>query len=391
MNIFENLPENINNFLNTKYERENAGEKIFSNLHKIMHFKNGCVFYINENLLKPVYTHNFSAEDTEKDNIKGLFKYSLKEPLLVNGCAFALLVISDEQKYTKNEQKIFKTCALLAANIIKEIELTDIMKMQVKALQDGIVEINGFNKVIQEQNKKILEADKIKNKFLSNVSHELRSPLNSIIGFSDMLMAEAFGKLNDKQKEYVNDIQIAGIHLLGMVNEILDISKIEAHAVRMNYSSFDVYLCLKEVLNILKPLYMKKQLIVANKVSEGTFITADYQKLQQIFFNLISNAIKFTPVSGKIEIFTKSSSKYLSIVVKDNGIGIALKNHRKIFKKFEQISPSTKEGMNSTGLGLTITKELVKLHNGKIILQSRINEGSSFIVKLPLKINCCHD
>lgn len=391
MNIFENLPENINNFLNTKYERENAGEKIFSNLHKIMHFKNGCVFYINENLLKPVYTHNFSAEDTEKDNIKGLFKYSLKEPLLVNGCAFALLVISDKQKYTKNEQKIFKTCALLAANIIKEIELTDIMKMQVKALQDGIVEINGFNKVIQEQNKKILEADKIKNKFLSNVSHELRSPLNSIIGFSDMLMAEAFGKLNDKQKEYVNDIQIAGIHLLGMVNEILDISKIEAHAVRMNYSSFDVYLCLKEVLNILKPLYMKKQLIVANKVSEGTFVTADYQKLQQIFFNLISNAIKFTPDSGKIEIFTKSSSKYLSIAVKDNGIGIALKNYRKIFKKFEQISPSTKEGMNSTGLGLTITKELVKLHNGKIILQSRINEGSSFIVKLPLKINCCHD
>ena len=308
MNIFENLPENINNFLNTKYERENAGEKIFSNLHKLMHFKNGCVFYINENLLKPVYTHNFSAEDTEKDNIKGLFKYFLKEPLLVNGCAFALLVISDEQKYTKNEQKIFKTCALLAANIIKEIELTDIMKMQVKALQDGIVEINGFNKVIQKQNKKILEADKIKNKFLSNVSHELRSPLNSIIGFSDMLMAEAFGKLNDKQKEYVNDIQIAGIHLLGMVNEILDISKIEAHAVRMNYSSFDVYLCLKEVLNILKPLYMKKQLIVANKVSEGTFVTADYQKLQQIFFNLISNAIKFTPDSGKIEIFTKSSS-----------------------------------------------------------------------------------
>ena len=385
MNAYRNLTENINKFLTEKYEEDDAGNKIFSNLQSILHFEKACIFYINEDKLTPIYTYNFSTDETDAINIKGLLQYSLNETLFVNNCPFAKLLITDDTPYTEEENNIFKTCSFITANIIKEIELKDIMKMQVKALQDGIVEINGFNKIIKEQNKKILEADKVKNKFLSNVSQELRSPLNSIIGFSDMLISEAFGNLNEKQKEYVKDIQIAGIHLLGMVNEILDISKIESHAVKMNYSTFDMNLCLTEVLNILKPLYLKKQIAINNRILPDTLIMADYQKLQQIFFNIVSNAIKFTSEGGKIEITAKSTKKYITVHIKDNGIGIASKHHKKIFKKFEQINPSSTEGMNSTGLGLTITKELVKMHNGTIKVESELTKGATFSIKLPIK------
>lgn len=386
MESYENLLDNINTFLNSKYEKETAGEKIFEHLKKILHFHNACIFYTNAETLTPVYSCNFETNDGNFtiNSIRGLKKHFLKETLLVNNCPLGIIVISDEKPYTADEKRVFKTCSAIISSIIKELELTDIMKLQVKALQDGIVEINGFNKIIKEQNKKILDADKVKNKFLSNISHELRSPLNSIIGFSDMLLTGAFGNLNKKQSEYITDIQTAGIHLLGMVNEVLDISKIESNAMKLNPSEFEIKRCLEEVLNILKPLYIKKNINIYNLLDDNTLINADYQKLQQIFFNIISNAIKFTGTNGIIKIYAKITPKYITISIEDNGIGIEEKDHVRIFKKFEQINSAQTENISSTGLGLTITKELVKLHNGRISLTSELNKGTIFNIKLPL-------
>lgn len=374
----------LNELICGKYDKTNAGEKIFGTLKKLVNFENGGIFYFNNEDLNPIYLYNLENSEFKKDKIDGLKDFKLSETLVVNDCPLGQLVVSSSQNFLDDEKILFKTCGAIVSQIIKSLEVTDIMNMQVKALQDGIVEINGFNKVIKEQNKKIIEADKVKTKFLSNVSHELRSPLNSIIGFSDILVSEIYGKLDEKQLEYIKDIQVAGIHLLGMVNEILDISKIESHTIKLNKTKFNLFLCVNEVLNILKPLYSEKNINIQNLIDENIEVFADYQKLQQIFFNLLSNAIKFTRENGEIKVFAKLSTKNIMISVADNGIGIAKENHKRIFKKFEQIASNEGGSTNSTGLGLTITKELVKLHGGTITLESELNEGAEFKIKLPL-------
>lgn len=374
----------LNELICGKYDKTNAGEKIFGTLKKLVNFENGGIFYFNNDDLNPIYLYNLENSEFKKDKIDGLKDFKLSETLVVNDCPLGQLVVSSSQNFSDDEKTLFKTCGAIVSQIIKSLEVTDIMNMQVKALQDGIVEINGFNKVIKEQNKKIIEADKVKTKFLSNVSHELRSPLNSIIGFSDILVSEIYGKLDEKQLEYIKDIQVAGIHLLGMVNEILDISKIESHTIKLNKTKFNLFLCVNEVLNILKPLYSEKNINIQNLIDENIEVFADYQKLQQIFFNLLSNAIKFTREEGEIKVFAKLSTKNIMISVADNGIGIAKENHKRIFKKFEQIASNECGSTNSTGLGLTITKELVKLHGGTITLESELNEGAEFKIKLPL-------
>lgn len=374
----------LNELICGKYDKTNAGKKIFGTLKKLVNFENGGIFYFNNEDLNPIYLYNLENSEFKKDKIDGLKDFKLSETLVVNDCPLGQLVVSSSQNFLDDEKILFKTCGAIVSQIIKSLEVTDIMNMQVKALQDGIVEINGFNKVIKEQNKKIIEADKVKTKFLSNVSHELRSPLNSIIGFSDILVSEIYGKLDEKQLEYIKDIQVAGIHLLGMVNEILDISKIESHTIKLNKTKFNLFLCVNEVLNILKPLYSEKNINIQNLIDENIEVFADYQKLQQIFFNLLSNAIKFTREDGEIKVFAKLSTKNIMISVADNGIGIAKENHKRIFKKFEQIASNEGGSTNSTGLGLTITKELVKLHGGTITLESELNEGAEFKIKLPL-------
>lgn len=374
----------LNELICGKYDKTNAGEKVFGTLKKLVNFENGGIFYFNNEELNPIYLYNLENSEFKKDKIGGLKDFKLSETLVVNDCPLGQLVVSSSQNFSDDEKTLFKTCGAIVSQIIKSLEVTDIMNMQVKALQDGIVEINGFNKVIKEQNKKIIEADKVKTKFLSNVSHELRSPLNSIIGFSDILVSEIYGKLDEKQLEYIKDIQVAGIHLLGMVNEILDISKIESHTIKLNKTKFNLFLCVNEVLNILKPLYSEKNINIQNLIDENIEVFADYQKLQQIFFNLLSNAIKFTREEGEIKVFAKLSTKNIMISVADNGIGIAKENHKRIFKKFEQIASNEGGSTNSTGLGLTITKELVKLHGGTITLESELNEGAEFKIKLPL-------
>lgn len=374
----------LNELICGKYDKTNAGKKIFGTLKKLVNFENGGIFYFNNEDLNPIFLYNLENSEFKKDKIDGLKDFKLSETLVVNDCPLGQLVVSSSQNFLDDEKTLFKTCGAIVSQIIKSLEVTDIMNMQVKALQDGIVEINGFNKVIKEQNKKIIEADKVKTKFLSNVSHELRSPLNSIIGFSDILVSEIYGKLDEKQLEYIKDIQVAGIHLLGMVNEILDISKIESHTIKLNKTKFNLFLCVNEVLNILKPLYSEKNINIQNLIDENIEVFADYQKLQQIFFNLLSNAIKFTRENGEIKVFAKLSTKNIMISVADNGIGIAKENHKRIFKKFEQIASNEGGSTNSTGLGLTITKELVKLHGGTITLESELNEGAEFKIKLPL-------
>ena len=193
-----------------------------------------------------------------------------------------------------------------------------------------------------------------------------------------------FGELNAKQEEYILDIQNSGKEMLGLVNDILDMSKIEAGAMKILKIELDICLIIKEVVNIVKSLAAKKNIqIKCNLPKKPVYIMADSQKFNQIMYNLLSNAIKFTNQNGNIEVGVKELKKFVQIYVKDDGIGIDKKYHGKIFGKFEQVENNYSGKYSSTGLGLTITKELIEMHGGRIWLESKLNNGTTFTFELP--------
>ncbi len=302
--------------------------------------------------------------------------------LLIRNSLFGFVVAIRDDNYTQDEIKSFEALVSVVAYLIKDYELNDVFKMQLKALQDAIEEKNIAYETIEKQHKKLIELDKTKTAFLANISHELRTPLNAIIGFSQALSYKIFGELNKKQEEYVKDIHISGLHLLGMINEILDLSKIESKAMKISLSELSPAIVIQEAINILSPLSEQKAIKVDFVNQSVKNIMADYQKLQQILFNLLSNAIKFTPEGGNITIKIYEDDKDFILEVKDTGVGIDKKYHNKIFTKFVHLNNLYTKGQSSTGLGLTITKELVKLHKGKITLESTVNKGSTFKVRL---------
>ncbi len=313
---------------------------------------------------------------TKEDDLFKKYSYAVK--LAIKESIFGFCILSDDKPIDEDKKTSFKSLINIISYKIKDYELNEVFKIQLKALQDNILEKENAYEIIKKQHKKLEELDKAKNLFLANISHELRTPLNAIIGFSQALDSKIFGDLNEKQSEYIKDIQISGLHLLGMINEILDISKLEAKAMKFSPIELNPTQIIQEVINILEPLYKDKNITINfNSEFSGT-IKADYQKFQQILYNLLSNAIKFTPKNGKIEILSSSEAKNYILKIKDNGIGIDKKYHNKIFKKFVHLNNVYTKNQNSTGLGLTITKELVKLHNGKITLESELNKGTTF-------------
>ncbi|TGC09503.1 sensor histidine kinase [Methanolobus halotolerans] len=230
-------------------------------------------------------------------------------------------------------------------------------------------------------------ANRAKSEFLANMSHEIRTPLNSIIGFSDLLMEEMYGNLNDKQTRFVSNISSSGKHLLELINQILDISKIESGQMKLNQEKFNISDTLEEIKTILYPLASKKRIkltfVSNNELAE---IIADKLKIKQIIFNLASNAIKFTPEGGRVDIATAMSDKVLTVMIADTGIGIRKSELETIFEPFEQAGQMCNKENQGTGLGLSIAKKFVELHKGRIWVQSQPGIGSTFIFKIPDEI-----
>ena len=398
--------------INLKSDRD--GKNIFKKLKEIFDYDFGHIYYINPDSVQLKYsnvnkelidtTYKMSKKDInrlfsengfiadEKDslvktlNFVGVKSY-LFHKLRVGNTVFGFVVLSSKKQncYNKEDISVLGVCNSILSYVIKDLELSNVFKIQLKALKDGLIEKNNAYKIIKEQNEKILEADKIKTEFLANVSHELRTPLNAILGFSEILSEGLYGDLNKKQREYIEDIRVSGLHLLGMINEILDMSKIEANAIKLVTSEFNIRQVLIETANILKPLADKKNVRIIIDCESDYNIRADYQKIQQVLYNLVNNAIKFSPQNNEVEIGFKyyKKPKSFRLTVHDNGIGIDKKYHGKIFAKFVQLDSAYTKKESSTGLGLTITKELVELHGGKISVMSEVNNGSTFIVEIP--------
>ncbi|MDQ1275218.1 MAG: hypothetical protein QG610_791 [Euryarchaeota archaeon] len=235
--------------------------------------------------------------------------------------------------------------------------------------------------------KKDAEAtNRAKNSFIMNMSHELRTPLNSVIGFSDLLLEGAFGPMNTKQSKYVNNILISGKNLLEIINNMLDISRLEAGEKTLKYEDVDVASLIGEVrMSLLSPASVKK-ITVELKIDPSIGnIQADITKLRQILYNLVSNAIKFTPARGKVIISACKQEGILEVKVSDNGIGISKESHEKIFMPFTQADSSAARGYGGAGLGLFIVKNFVDLHGGKVWVDSEVAKGSTFTITIPPK------
>jgi len=233
-------------------------------------------------------------------------------------------------------------------------------------------------------NKELERVSRLKSEFLANMSHELRTPLNAIIGFSEVLQDSTFGSLNDRQKRYVGNVLESGRHLLVLVNDILDISKVEAGYMELHREILDVKALLAEVTERIVSLANNKQITLQiEDRSESPLIDADRARFMQILLNLLSNAIKFTSPGGTVSVSYEVHSQFVAIAVKDTGIGIPENDQARIFDEFEQVDSSLGRTQEGTGLGLALTKRLVELHGGTISVQSAQGEGSIFTVTVP--------
>ncbi len=415
-NSYRNAIKFLPTLFDNKIQMDTSAEALFVAIKRIINFDDAYIFFLNPDSIQLKYTYgkysNLKPEQTFFVNDK--LKHELfseksqiidKNSHLINALkflnynsfivskltirntvyGFMLVCKKDNKFYSTEDMEIMESVSAIISYMIKDLELSSVFKMQLKALKDGIIQTDRAYKTIKEQNLKILEADKIKNEFLANISHELRTPLNAIIGFSEVLSAKLFGDLNEKQDEYIKDIHVSGLHLLGMINEILDISKIEANAMSLNRTTFMISTAINEVLNVIKPLADKKKITIEKTIKNDGQFFADFQKISQILYNLLNNAIKFSDEKGKVKVYVELTPEELILKIEDNGVGIDEKFHGKIFAKFVQLESSYTKKESSTGLGLTITKELVEMHGGEISLKSEINKGSTFIVKIPAK------
>lgn len=261
-------------------------------------------------------------------------------------------------------------------------------------LEDKVIE---RTRELEKANRELTKANQMKGRFISNMSHELRTPLNSILGFSEILLEKTFGDLNEKQLRHVSNIFASGKHLLQLVNNILDLAKIEAGKIDLSYEDFIVKDAVGEVVMIMHSLSAKKSIKVEIEIAPGveTF-NADKVKFKQILYNLISNAIKFTPEGGSAGIrinhvvnrdsmlpWALQGQDFMKVAVWDKGIGIKGEDKERIFEEFEQIDPSLSKNYQGTGLGLALTKRLIDLHGGQISVNSTYGQGSEFVFYLP--------
>jgi signal transduction histidine kinase len=243
---------------------------------------------------------------------------------------------------------------------------------------------------IEDKSRQIEVANQHKSEFLANMSHELRTPLNAIIGFSEVLSERMFGELNPKQLEYMQDIHSSGQHLLTLINDVLDLSKIEAGRMELDLSCFDLGLLLDNALVLVRERAQRNGLAVSLDVGDGLDDwVADARKLKQVVVNLLSNAVKFTPTGGGVRLTARridlGDRPAAQVSVADTGVGIAPEDQTLVFEEFRQAAGDYLRKAEGTGLGLSLAKRFVELHGGSIRVDSRLGEGSTFTIVLPLQ------
>jgi signal transduction histidine kinase len=294
----------------------------------------------------------------------------------------------------------FEALVFKASRGIEDIyELTYIRKdgsrfpavVSVTALRDAQDAIIGYlligtDNTARKQAIELEYANRMKNEFLANMSHELRTPLNGIIGFTEFLIDEKPGPLRPKQKEYLGDVLNSARHLLQLINDVLDLAKVEAGKMELHPETFPVRKAVEEVTAVIKGIAQKKHIAMGIEVSDGLdAVTLDQHKFKQVLYNLLSNAVKFSHEGGQVAIHARRLDPHrLEVQVRDTGIGIKAEDINRLFTEFEQLDSGTARRFEGTGLGLALTKKIVEFQGGRIGVQSEPGKGSVFTVVLPV-------
>jgi signal transduction histidine kinase len=288
-------------------------------------------------------------------------------PLLREGTAIGVIMIRrmDPYPFTDKQLSLLQTFADQAVIAIENVRL--------------------FTE-LQERTSQLQVASRHKDEFLANMSHELRTPLNAIIGFSEVMIERMFGEINEKQEEYLNDILSSGRHLLSLINDILDLSKIEAGKMELDLADFNLAAAIDNALTLVHERAARRGLTLAQDVDEriGDF-RGDERKIKQVLLNLLSNAIKFTPEGGRVDVRAVPKGDVIEISVTDTGVGIAPEDREAVFEEFRQVGTDIAKKHEGTGLGLALTQRFVELHGGNIWLESEVGVGSTFTFALPVR------
>lgn len=261
--------------------------------------------------------------------------------------------------------------------IIRDVTERRRMEDELRAVQEKYIH------ELELRSRESEQANRLKTEFLSNMSHELRSPLHTVLGFAELLAEETHGPLGEKQRRFLTHIQNDSRHLLDIINDLLDLSKIEAGRFELRHEAFDIVPVVEDALSSVRSRATAKSVEIQAEISASVAVVADRLRFKQILYNLLSNAVKFTPDGGKVRVEAAPRDRFAEISVSDTGIGILEDEHQAVFDKFYQVRSATKGG--GTGLGLAITKRLVEQHGGRIWLKSEPGNGSCFTFTIPLE------
>ena len=371
---------------------------------------------------KTIIDNNTKEKNGSWTSISGkdIVKRYIIAPVIVEQNFFAgqIGVVNSQHEYTERDLMFVRRLANIFALAIHRYRLDEIVQQtnmsletRVKSRTKQLTEANEslkneieFRKSIEKQLKgakiKAEAANQAKSTFVANMSHELRTPLNHIIGFTDLVLDKDVGELNEMQEEYLNDVKQSGTHLLSLINDILDLSKVEAGKLNYNPSQIDISKLITNSLTMIKEKAFKHQIKLTESIDNSVpdTIVLDERGIKQVMYNLLSNAVKFTPEKGAISIVAEmlksdeipkqtisdTNGRYLKVSVSDTGIGINPDDLTRVFGEFEQIENSLARSSPGTGLGLSLTKQLIELHDGKIWAESQgEGKGSTFHFIIP--------
>ena len=312
-------------------------------------------------------------------SVPGAYEGRLRENLLKSGIRAILAV-----PMLREGQLI--GCLGVTRNDPGEFPAEIISLLRTFATQSALAIQNArLFREIEQKSRELESASRHKSEFLANMSHELRTPLNAIIGFSEVLGERMFGELNEKQEEYLNDIHASGQHLLSLINDILDLSKIEAGKMDLELSDFDLPMAIDNALTLVRERAGRRSIALHMTVHERIReIRADERKIRQVMLNLLSNAIKFTPEGGRIEVRATPVDRSVEVSVTDTGVGIAPDDQEAVFEEFRQVGAAAKK-VEGTGLGLALSRKFIELHGGRIWVKSQVGSGSTFAFTIPVR------
>ena len=317
---------------------------------------------------RPIHVHDVTADSDLRGAsliIRGGGRTGLAIPMLRDGEPIGAIVVARDRvaPFSEREIDLIETFADQAVIAIENVRLFE---------------------EIQEKSRLLEAANRHKSEFLANMSHELRTPLNAIIGFSEVLLQGMFGALNEKQREYQQDVLSSGRLLLSLINDILDLSKVEAGRVELELGEFSLPAALEHGVTMIRERASRHGIRVEIEVDGVDRIVADERKVKQIVANLLSNAVKFTPDGGRVDVRAERDDGEVRVAVRDTGIGIEPADRERIFEEFQQASRDPERSREGTGLGLALSKRYVELHGGRIWVDSEVGKGSTFTFALPL-------